>query len=222
MLGWKEGCYFSYLYPFFPWLCCLEGMTVVSGPVLVQEATSQLEHDLKLAPSVDGDNLMGWQLRLQSQTVAVDEAWSAWLEWVRVQQEESELGQLSSPDCISVSFSDDIQFRLVGFLAGTATPVKCLERSQAWCLGFDERSRLKTWRNPFLREKNKRRGNIPALGEDRGPTLSCLRGVGGLQAHQAIGGSVLCSHGHCYYLLRIFPSALQSEMSWNFPRRLHV
>lgn len=55
-------------------------MTVVSGPVLVQEATSQLEHDLKLAPSVDGDNLMGWQLWLQSQTAAVDEAWSAWLE----------------------------------------------------------------------------------------------------------------------------------------------
>ena len=55
-------------------------MTVVSGPVLVQEATSQLEQDLKWAPPVDGDNLMGWQLWLQSHTMAADEACSAWLE----------------------------------------------------------------------------------------------------------------------------------------------
>lgn len=61
-----EGCYFIYLYHLFPWLCCLEGMTVVSGPVSVWKAMSQLEQDLKCAHPINGDNLICWQLRPQS------------------------------------------------------------------------------------------------------------------------------------------------------------
>lgn len=70
---------------------------------------------------------MGWQPWLRLRTRLALLGWNE----LEVQQEEGKSGQPSSPNCISMTLNDDIKFRLVDFLAGTATPVKCLERGQA-------------------------------------------------------------------------------------------
>lgn len=69
-----------FIFFFFPDCVVWKGWLWSRVWFLVQEATSQLEQGLKRAPPVDGDYLMGWQLWLQSQIVAVDEACSAWME----------------------------------------------------------------------------------------------------------------------------------------------